>query len=253
MLGHFYPLRKAARIGRVHLTAGLAAAALCGGLLTQAAAADGVTPAPKDTTTTWGGLGWGLGVAADFDIGGGRVAASGAQIVTNNGTSIVRVTDTSPNVGLGFVLEAHYFFTNWDYPAVVYNKMTGQNACSPGNSNQQPYTDPTNCNKVGIGPFIAIEVGGASGTTAVNTNTPITSFAMGVMVGLHHPKLKADGTVDPTDHSSWNFGIGFRVDPTAKVLGDGFYPNLAPPPGETAIRYKTEPRAGVILLSSFSF
>src|SRR4029077_19959926 len=115
MLGHFYPLRKAARIGQVRrLAVGLAAVALCGGLLTQAAVADGTEKTPKNTTTVpWGGFGWGLGIAADFDVGGTRVAS--AQIVNN----IVRLQDTSSNVGVSFVLEAHYFFTNWKFPALI--------------------------------------------------------------------------------------------------------------------------------------
>src|SRR5580704_16565166 len=118
MLGHFFPLRKAARMGRVQLTAGLAAVALFGGMLTQAAVADGApAPAPAKNTTTvnWGGFGWGLGIAADFDTGGTRVAR--ASIITSPGGSIVRVTDTSSNVGVSFVLEAHYFFTNWNFNA----------------------------------------------------------------------------------------------------------------------------------------
>lgn len=230
MRDHFVTLRNVARIGRVHLTAGLAAAALCGGLLPQAAvAAD---------NTTWGGFGWGLGVAADFDLIGTRITS--AQIVNNNNNPIVRVIDSSANVGLSFVLEAHYFFTNWGFPAM-------RGACGTP-------IDASNCNKVGIGPFVAIEVGGATGSTTVNTNTPITAFAMGAMVGLHHPKIDSKTHLeDPTDHSSWNFGIGFRVDPKAQVLGDGFYPNQPPPAGETAIRTKTEPRYGLMLLSSFSF
>jgi hypothetical protein len=58
-------------------------------------------------TTTWQGLNWGIGIAADFDLGGKRV--TGATIDTVPGGSIVRVTDTSGNVGVSFVLEAHHF------------------------------------------------------------------------------------------------------------------------------------------------
>jgi hypothetical protein len=72
------------------------------------------------------------------------------------------------------------------------------------------------------------------------------------MVGFHHPKFDASGT-PVADNTSWNLGIGLRVDPKAQVLGDGFAANVAPPAGETVIRYRTEPRAGVMLLSSFSF
>jgi hypothetical protein len=72
------------------------------------------------------------------------------------------------------------------------------------------------------------------------------------MVGLHHPKFDATGK-PVADNTNWNLGIGLRVDPKAQVLGDGFVANLPPPAGETMIRYKTEPKAGVMLMSSFSF
>jgi hypothetical protein len=243
MLGHFFPLREAARIGRVQLTAGLAAVALFGGMLTQAAVADGApAPAPAKNTTTvnWGGFGWGLGIAADFDTGGTRVAS--ASIITSPGGSIVRVTDTSSNVGVSFVLEAHYFFTNWGFNAAPQ-------AC---HVTAGKYDNPSNCTFVGIGPFVAIEVGGGTSATP-SANSPITGYALGVLFGLHHPKTDSSGNAVTNDNSSWNFGIGFRVDPKAQVLGDGFAANAAPPAGETAIRYKSEPRPGVMLLSSFSF
>ncbi len=59
-------------------------------------------PDPK----TWGGIGWGIGAAADFDLGGRRVTKA---VAVNN---IVRV-DASGDVALGFVLEAHYFLRDW--------------------------------------------------------------------------------------------------------------------------------------------
>jgi hypothetical protein len=223
MLGHFFPLRKAARIGRVRqLAVGLAAVALC---VQAAAAAD--APVPPKGTTNWGGLGWGIGIATDFDVGGNRVV--NASVVNN----IVRLTDTSSNVGISFVLEAHYFFTDWAVPFL----NTG---CT--STNKDPYV----CNNVGIGPFVAIEVG--DGTTATPSATGIiTSFAMGAMVGFRHPNLPGASAT-----SSWNLGIGFRVDPKAQVLGDGLFPNQPLPAGDS-IRWKTEPRYGVMLLSSFSF
>jgi hypothetical protein len=243
MLGHFFPLRKAARKGRVELSAGLATVVLCGGLVTQAAAADGPTPPMQPVkaqttaqydTITWGGLNWGLGVAADFDTGGTRVA--NASIV--NG--IVRLNDTSSNVGVSFVLEAHYFLkdllTKSCYAAPVQ---------APNGNGAIDY----NCTEVAWGPFVAIEVGGG-GTSSPANNGPITGYALGWMVGLHHPKVDSAGKPDTT---SWNLGLGLRIDPKAQVLGDGFVANMPAPAGETAIRYKTEPKAGVMLMSSFSF
>jgi hypothetical protein len=52
--------------------------------------------------------------------------------------------------------------------------------------------------------------------------------------------------------STWNIGIGLRVDPQAKVLGDGITLNQPLPVGDT-LRIKTEPRLGVMLLSSVTF
>jgi hypothetical protein len=221
---------------------------LCAGLLTDVATAQTATttntnivkqsvatpngPVSQTTTTTntqtttygdvsWQGLNWGIGIATNFNLGGKLV--TGAEI--DNG--IVRVTDSSANVGIGFVLEAHYFFKEW-----------------PPLASCMGY----NCNDIATGPFVAIEVG--NGATATPSSSGlITSYALGWMVGLHHP----DASSGQSQNSSWNFGVGLNVNPTAKVLGDGFVPNQPPPAGETAVRYQTEPRYGVILLSSFSF
>jgi hypothetical protein len=241
MLGHFYPLRKATKVARAELSAGLTTVVLCAGLVTQAAAADAPAqpmqpvkvPQAQYDTVTWAGLNWGLGIAADFDIGGTRVA--NASIV--NG--IVRLNDTSSNIGVSFVLEAHYFLKDL-LTSGCYHKV--------------PTTAPNgaidfNCNEVAWGPFAAIEVGGGS-TSSPQNNGPITAYALGWMIGIHHPKVDSSGKPDTT---SWNLGVGLRIDPKAQVLGDGFAANLPPPNGETAIRYKTEPKAGVMVMSSFSF
>lgn len=202
-----------------------------GGLLTQGAVADGTSNPPQKTpppgTLDWGGIGWGLGIATDFDVGGARVV--NASVVNN----VVRVTDSSNNVGISFVLEAHYFFRDWTLPFV-------SSACT-GTSK-----DYYNCTDVGVGPFVAIEIGDGSTATPA-ANGPVTAFAMGAMVGLRHPYLPGASA-----NSSWNFGVGLRVDPKAQVLGDGLVANQPLPAGD-AIRYKTEPRYGVMLVSSFSF
>jgi hypothetical protein len=182
---------------------------------------------PAPGTTTWGGLGWGIGVATNFDLGGSRVASA---VPVNN---IVRITDSSSNVGMGFVLEAHYFLRNFDYSGRgIYVAQ-----CAKGD---------TFCMEVAHGPFVAIEVGGGSSATPTATST-VTAFVLGWMMGLRHPSL----TTSP--NSSWNLGVGLRVDPKAQVLGDGFVANQPLPAGETAIRYRTEPRVGFTVLSSFSF
>jgi hypothetical protein len=240
MWGLFVASRKATKIARAELSAGLATVVLCGGLVTQAAAADApAQPTPQVKvqsqaqydTIAWGGLNWGLGVAANFDLGGTRV--SSAQIV--NG--IVRLNDTSSNVDVSFVLEGHYFLKEALTKGCGLPLVLPKGAIDVG------------CTEVAWGPFVAIEIGGGTTSSPAN-NGPITGYALGWMIGLHHPKVDSSGKPDTT---SWNLGVGLRIDPKAQVLGDGFAPNLPPPNGEMAIRYKTEPRAGVMVMSSFSF
>lgn len=164
-----------------------------------------------------------------------------AQIVS--GSNIVRVTADSANVGVGFVLEAHYFLSDFFFQNTFPRGLVrAPGGCKPPNKSDTP---DLNCTEVASGPFVAIEIGG--GTKATTDAGPITGYALGWMWGLHHPSLSTSNT------SSWNFGIGVRVDPQAKVLGDGFVANQPPPPGETTVRFKTEPRFGLMLLSSFSF
>jgi hypothetical protein len=216
------------------LATGLVVAFLCSGLLVETAHAEEapkvvvktVNPAPP--TTAWGGLGWGIGIATDFDMTGRRVAT--ADIVNN----VVRIKDTSNNVGVSFVLEAHYFLRDYRFG------FGRAGICDP--------LDYLNCTELGHGPFVAIEVGDGSSATPA-ANGPITAFAMGWMVGMRHPSNLVGGS----QTASWNFGLGLRVTPKSQVLGDGIIANQPLPAGETIIRYKTEPRFGVMLLSSFSF
>jgi hypothetical protein len=226
MFERFTALRKAAEICRVRSVAiAFVAVVLFSGGLAQAADKQVNLNTSKDEPPlTWAGLGFGLGIAADFDIGGKRVAD--ATIINN----IVRVTDTTSNVDLGFVLEAHYFIRDW---------------LLPGKGRADPYCSVFCMIDVATGPFVALEINGGSSATVGNVGGPITGYALGWMVGLHH--------VDASPHSSWNFGVGLRLDPSTKILGDGFVANQAPPPGETSVRFLKEPRAGLMLLSSFSF
>jgi hypothetical protein len=215
------------------LAVGLSLALMGGALLdTPAQAADEVAPKAKGTlgTTEWGGLGWGIGIATNFDIGGKRV---GTAELTNN---IVRIKDASSNVNVSFVLEAHYFLR--DYTLA----LGGPTSCKAGGTNYVYI----NCTELAHGPFVAVEVGGGSAGTP-KADGLITAFAMGWMVGLRHPASS------PDNKSSWNFGVGLRVTPNSQILGDGIIANQPLPPGETVIRYKNEPRYGVTLLSSFSF
>lgn len=185
-------------------------------------------------TVEWGGLGWGIGIATNFDVGGKRVGT--AELVGPN--NIVRIKDASSNVNVSFVLEAHYFLR--DYMLPIGNPASCRKLASAGQ------VDYINCTELAHGPFVAVEVGGGSAGTP-KADGLITAIAMGWMVGLRHPASS------PDSKSSWNFGLGLRVTPNSQILGDGIIANQPLPAGETLIRYKNEPRYGVTLLSSFSF
>jgi len=229
MFGRFTGLRKVAEMCRIRqLAIACAVLGLIGALSIQTAVADEMkkkTPEAKEEPLTWAGLGFGIGIAADFDIGGKRVVHADA---INN---IVRVTDVTSNVDVSFVLEAHYFIRDW---------------LLPGKGRADPYCKFFCMMDVATGPFVALEINGGSSATLGAVSGPISGYALGWMVGLRHLD-------NPNPHSSWNFGVGLRIDPKTQVLGDGFVPNQPLPPGETAIRYRQEPRAGIMLLSSFSW
>jgi hypothetical protein len=126
---------------------------------------------------------------------------------------IVRVTNEKNDV-TRIMLESHYFF--------VPQKEFWLNSS-------------VKANEWGWGPFVAIQSG---------SNEIVEAIAFGVMWGF-----KRSGT----DNSSWNIGFGAVVDPSTKVLGDGFVPNQPPPAGETEVRYKEKSQWGLLIISSFSF
>jgi len=177
----------------------------------------------------YGGIGWGIGIATNFDVGGARV--NNATVVNN----IIRVDDTTTNVGISFVLEAHYFLRETFLP------FGDPRSCTETDRRNGSFI---NCTELAHGPFVAIEVGGGSSAAPAATG-PITGYAMGWMVGMRHPNL-------PLTTASWNLGVGLRVTPNGKVLGDGLVANQVLPTGD-ALRYKNEPRYGLMLMSTFSF
>ena len=230
MLVQFF--RKRIRAKRLACAIG-ALLAGCGLISDRASAQQPAAKPPvvvvQPTVVDWAGLGWGLGIATNFDVGGRRVNT--ASVINN----VVRIEDSSSNVSVSFVLEAHYFLRDDLFG------LAGKDACTRGRS-------PFNCTELAQGPFVAIEVGGGSSASPA-ANGPITGYAMGWMVGMRHPSLIPE-IASPT--ASWNVGVGLRVSPNGKVLGDGLVANQALPVGDS-IRYKTEPRLGVMLLSTFSF
>jgi hypothetical protein len=208
-----------------------AAAALSLSTFCEAFAADMDATPIITGRTEWGGLGWGIGLAANFDVTGKRVV--NATVVPP--LNIVRIDDATSNVNVGFVLEAHYFLRNLSFLENSWQR----GPCSKTEGG-------TYCTQFAHGPFVAIQVGG--GTSAVPGDKDlVTSYALGWMIGLRHPHLTT------SDNASWNLGLGVRVDPNTKVLGDGIIANQPLPNGETVIRYKTEPRFGLMVMSSFSF
>jgi len=126
---------------------------------------------------------------------------------------VVRVAGERNDV-TRIMLESHYFFT----PKKDFFL----------NSNVKE-------NEWGWGPFVAVQAG---------SNEIVEAIAFGVMWGFRRNK---------TDSSSWNIGLGAVVDPSVKVLGDGFVPNAAPPTGETEVRFKEKSQWGLLIISSFSF
>ncbi|MBX9775340.1 MAG: hypothetical protein K2Y71_13145 [Xanthobacteraceae bacterium] len=174
------------------------------------------------------GVGFGVGIGITFDLHRGTNRLGEAELVTPG--NIVRLKE-SHDVIAGFVFETHYFFPfAFDHPGIM----------------------PRRAPAMGHGPFAAIEVG----STAGGGSGVITAYALGWMVGLRNWELleKPDGSYfGRLAPGSWNFGIGLRVDPKAKALGDGIVANQPLPPGETAIRTKTAPRYGLMLVTSFGF
>lgn len=132
-----------------------------------------------------------------------------------DGNNIVRVTEESKRT-TKVVFESHYFFS----PAGYMEDL----GCTEGTC--------------GHGPYVAIESGSGS--------DPIKSYSLGYMVGF---KRKSD---DKNSTSSWNIGIGYVATPKVQLLGHGIEVNEELPENDQ-LRFRTESRAGVMVLTSFSF
>ncbi len=74
------------------------------------------------------------------------------------------------------------------------------------------------------------------------------------MVGFRRLDVNSGQTAAVASNNSWNFGVGFRVDPKATVLGNGIVANMPLPAGETnPVRLQSEPRYGIMFLTSYGF
>jgi hypothetical protein len=172
------------------------------------------------------GLGFGAGVALSF----GQSRVNSAVAVGPN--NIVRVTDSSP-VSAGLVFESHYFF---EQPAT--NILGSAHAITWGH-----------------GPFIALDASTDASTISTASSTIFAGVSVGWMVGFRKlTPLPAGPAQTQADNNSWNFGVGLHVNPKATVLGDGIFANMPLPAGENnPVRLRSEPRYGVMLLTSYGF
>ncbi len=208
------------------------------------AAAEALNAAPPPTdpnapvTEKFGGLTLGVGLGLNFNAQRGKAVSSAS--VVNGIVRVSGVDDTTASI----LLESHYFF--------VPNR--GFFGVPPG--------------AWGHGPFVGI-IANVTGTNNSSTSTNATStataasgiisgYALGWMIGFRQPTWtqntdKTAWVPSYNGSSSWNFGVGFSVNPNAQTLGDGLVANAPLPAGETAIRFKSQPLYGVILVSSFSF
>ena len=132
-----------------------------------------------------------------------------------DGNNIVRITKEAKRTPK-IVLESHYFFS----PPGYMRKL----GC-----------EVTTC---GHGPYVAIE--------ADSSSNPIKSYSIGYMIGFKR------GSSDSNVNSSWNIGFGYVATPEVQFLGDGIVANEAVPANDK-LRFKTESRAGLMILTSFTF
>jgi len=199
--------------------------------------------------TNWGGLGFGIGIATDFNLSKGtRIVndQTAVVVVPSSPGGVVRI-DEARNVGVSLVLEAHYFLRDYLLSFGPVNNCPKPQTY--GHRSWVGVVEAPTCTELAHGPFVAVEVGGATGADAVKG--PITAYALGWMVGMRHRELAEKSP--PT--TSWNFGVGFRIEPGAKYLGEGIVANQPLPPGESLspVRTRTGAAYGVMLVSSFAF
>ncbi|WP_423604173.1 hypothetical protein [Sphingomonas sp. MS122] len=178
----------------------------------------------EDGKQKFGGIEFGVGVSFTADLGSrDRI---GEAMLDPNG--IVRVKDEN-NGRARIMLESHYFFTPCG--RVFGINGLGRNECTIENGRVKSRAPAS----WGIGPFVALQPG---------DENVIEAIGMGFMIGFRK---------NPETTQSFNFGIGYVVDPNTRVLGDGVLQDQPLPVGETEIRYKETAQSGLLFLASFSF
>lgn len=170
----------------------------------------------NDGSKEFAGLRFGVGLSLTQDSGT-RQRVETAELV--NG--VVRITNENDALAR-IMLESHYFFTpEFNFGINTQNSVFGVKAGSWG-----------------WGPFVAVQPG---------SKEIIEAIGFGFMLGFKRNNENAD------PGSSWNFGLGYVVDPNVQVLGDGLTANAELPEGEDAIRFKEVSQSGLLVLISFSF
>ncbi|NNE62569.1 MAG: hypothetical protein HKN34_00675 [Gammaproteobacteria bacterium] len=127
---------------------------------------------------------------------------------------VVRVSKDQNDIAR-VMLETHYFFEP--------------------DSGGKSFLGMTPAGKWGHGPFVALQPG---------TDEIIEAIGLGWMVGFRRSDSGSD---------SWNLGLGYVVDPSVQILGEGVEENQVLPSGETQIRYKETSQGGVFIMASFTF
>lgn len=177
-----------------------------------------------DGKRPFAGVKFGVGVSMTVDWGS-RDRIGEAYLDAKN---IVRVADKNNNPAR-VMLETHYFLT----PCGRF--LFRQNACEwRYDATGQTWKEAV-MPDWGVGPFIALQPGGDEDV--------IDAIGMGLMVGFRR---------GDTSHS-FNFGVGYVIDPNTKVLGSGIKEDMALPGGETEIRLTETSQSGLLFLASFSF
>lgn len=197
-------------------------------------------PQESRAKSRFGGLGAGIGIGWDFDIGG-KERVKNAQIVNTTDSSgnvtgqVVRVNSSSSDDIPAVMLEGHYLFKN---ESELRMPWCGSESCTEAAADGSPCwmcTVSVSPERVAAGPFVGLKPG----------DDFIDAVGGGLMLGVRTDAVMEGDSV--------HMGVGYFADPNTQVLGDGFNPNQPPPPGETQVRYKDVTKTGVMFLMTYGF
>ncbi len=167
----------------------------------------------NDSGATDAFKGFGFGVGLSLTVDTGNNDRVASASLVDG---IVRV-DNEDDTLARVMLESHYFLPN-NKGKTLLGTLDGS--------------------RWGHGPFVAVRPG---------SGDVIDAVGIGWMLGLKR------NVADPKDSTSWNFGIGYVVDPDTQILGDGISANQPLPGNETVVRYKEKTQTGWLLMASFTW